>query len=154
MNGNFWGYDADDRSNDVYDYESDDMPPGCLLDNKDAPLESTSSHSPAPSPEALSEQNAALADSQDYLLTNCRSLTCRPLAARPPPPCITSTLPRMVAAAIFAVVTGSVLIVMVSALTIFRAECAATATALQAWAVKSASVESTRNSAVNAYDAA
>ena len=39
MSGKFWGYDADDSSSDVYDYESDDMPPGCQLDSKDALLE-------------------------------------------------------------------------------------------------------------------
>ena len=119
VSGKFWGYDADEISSDVYDYESDDMPPGCLFKSKDALLEASVPHAPAPSPEAFNKQTAGQAGSQEELLTDCRSLTCRPVAARPLACDLGTTSAWVVAAAIFALVTSTLLIVMILAVTIF-----------------------------------
>ena len=151
MTSTFWGYDASDGSSDVYDYESNDMPPGCLFDNEDIELKASMSFPPTPSSEAFSKQNKGQAGSQEELRRDCRNLTCRPIAARPLP-CVTNTTSSwMVASAIFAVVAGTVLIVMVFAVTIFRAECVATAAAVKAWAARSACAEMTRTLSAHAH---
>ena len=152
MSGKFWGYDADDSSDsDMYDYESNDMPPGCQYDSKDALLDAFVSHAPAPSPEVSSKQTAGQGSSEEELLRECRSLTCRPLAARPLPCNTEMTSPWLVAAAIFALVTGTLVIAMIFAVTIFHAQCVATAAAVKAWAAGAAYAENTNTPAASAH---